>query len=307
VRFRGEVARKDFDAAITTAKTMFALARHLGECPTTEATRLGLAVAGMALDTLEEFVQQPGSPNLYWALTDLPTPLVELRKGFQGQRTMLATELEAYREDVVLSERELDELIGRLSGRAGFARLESGLAPRNLRSSIVALSKDTARVEAARKQLIESGLKPELVKDFSAIQVILVDQKREFEMIRDEEMKLLGLAAWEIEALGRSKKTSNLFVEMLPRVRELRLERAGIECRVALLRHVEALRCHAAKHAGELPASLDAVKVPLPRDPISDTPFDYTMDQGTARLRTPSRREGTVPAQVANFEISIRK
>src|SRR5207302_1369969 len=30
VRFRGEVARRDFDAAIVTAKTMFRLARHLG-------------------------------------------------------------------------------------------------------------------------------------------------------------------------------------------------------------------------------------------------------------------------------------
>src|SRR4029079_4421854 len=33
VRFRGEVARRDFDAAIVTAKTMLALARHLGEFP----------------------------------------------------------------------------------------------------------------------------------------------------------------------------------------------------------------------------------------------------------------------------------
>ena len=62
---------------------------------------------------------------------------------------ILPSELEAYRDDAVLSERALDELIGRLSGRAGFARLESGLAPRNLRSSIVARSKDAARVEAA--------------------------------------------------------------------------------------------------------------------------------------------------------------
>jgi hypothetical protein len=198
-------------------------------------------------------------------------------------------------------------LIGRLSGRSGFARLESGLAPRNLRSSIVALSKDTARVEAARKQLIESGLKPELVKDFPSIQVVLLAQKRDFEIRRDEEMKLLGLAPWEIDAGGRSERTPNLFAEMLPRVRELRLERAGIECRIAILRHVEALRHHAAENAGELPASFVAVTLPLPRDPISDQSFDYKLDRGTARLRTPSRREGPVPAFVAAIEITIRK
>src|SRR5438128_1133891 len=47
VRFRGEVARRDFDDAVRTAKTMFALARHLGEHPTTAANRTGLAVARM--------------------------------------------------------------------------------------------------------------------------------------------------------------------------------------------------------------------------------------------------------------------
>ena len=307
VRFRGEVARKDFDAAIVTAKTMFAFARHLGECPTTEATRLGLAVAVMALDTLEEFVQQPGCPNLYWALTDLPAPLVELRKGLQGERTMLATELQAYRDDAVLSEQELDELIGRLSGRAGFARLESGLAPRNLRASIVALSKDTARVEAARKQLVESGVKPELVKEFAAIQVILLDQKRDFEMVRDEEMKLLGLAPWQIDALGRPRRPPTSSPTCSPVSGNFASNRPASS---AASRSCGTWRrCGSTPRSmpSELPASLEAVKLPLPRDPISGKPFDYKLDGKTARLRTPSRREGTVPAFVAALEITIRK
>src|SRR5262249_25085161 len=72
VRFRGQVAGRHFDDAVASAKTMFALARHLGEHPTEAANRLGLSVAHRALGTLEEMVQQPGCPNLYWALTDLP-------------------------------------------------------------------------------------------------------------------------------------------------------------------------------------------------------------------------------------------
>ena len=209
VRFRGEVARKDFDAAIVTAKTMFALARHLGECPTTEANRIGLSIAGLALDTLEEFVQQSGCPNLYWALTDLPTPLVDLRRGLQGERAMISKDLEAFREDASLSDRELDELIGRLSGRAGFARQEAGLPPRDVRSALTAQVKDAARVDTARKRLIESGIKAELVEKFPELQVILLDEKKDFEIRRDEEMKLLGLAPWEIEAQTGSGKTAS--------------------------------------------------------------------------------------------------
>ena len=109
VRFRGEVARGEFDAAIVTAKTMLALARHLGEHPTSRANLLGISVAGMALDTLEEMIQQPGCPNLYWALTDLPTPLVELRKGMQGDRATVAAELKPFR-DSLMTDTEIDEL-----------------------------------------------------------------------------------------------------------------------------------------------------------------------------------------------------
>ncbi len=100
VRFRAEVAGRHFDDAIRTAKTMFALGRHLGEHPTEVADLVGLWVAHLGLGTLEEMVQQPGCPNLYWALTDLPCPLVDLRKGVQGDRTLVAAELRSLRDDV---------------------------------------------------------------------------------------------------------------------------------------------------------------------------------------------------------------
>ncbi|HEV3118484.1 MAG TPA: hypothetical protein VGY58_15650, partial [Gemmataceae bacterium] len=83
VRFRAEVAGRHFDDAVRTAKTMFALARHLGDHPSEVANLEGLWVAHLSLNTLAEMVQQPGCPNLYWALTDLPCPLVDLRKGVQ--------------------------------------------------------------------------------------------------------------------------------------------------------------------------------------------------------------------------------
>lgn len=104
VRFRGQVAGRHFDEAVGTAKTMFALARHLGEYPTEAANRLGLSVAGLALGTLEEMVQQPGCPNLYWALADLPCPLVEVRKGVQGDRTRLEADLRLLRNDAPMTE-----------------------------------------------------------------------------------------------------------------------------------------------------------------------------------------------------------
>src|SRR5262249_17206925 len=156
VRFRAEVARRDFNDAVRTAKTMLALARHLGEHPTSAANLLGISIAEMALDTLEEMVQQPGCPNLYWALTDLPCPVADLRKGFQGDRATVDGELRALRETVMTAS-QIDEFVGRVSGRAGFARQVTGLPPRNLRSRLAAQAKDTDRVANAQLRLVASG------------------------------------------------------------------------------------------------------------------------------------------------------
>src|SRR5207302_5819794 len=47
---------------------------------------------------VEELIQAPGSPNLYWALTALPSPPVSLRKPLQGEKMLAYTELPELRE-----------------------------------------------------------------------------------------------------------------------------------------------------------------------------------------------------------------
>src|SRR5262249_40668414 len=80
-RFRAEVALGRFDDALRTAKTMFALSRHMGEHPTLIGDLVGMALALVTIGPLEEMLEQPGCPNLYWALTNLPNPLISLAKG----------------------------------------------------------------------------------------------------------------------------------------------------------------------------------------------------------------------------------
>jgi hypothetical protein len=40
---------------------------------------IGLAEAGVSNGTMIELVAQPDAPNMYWSLTELPQPLVDLR------------------------------------------------------------------------------------------------------------------------------------------------------------------------------------------------------------------------------------
>ena len=295
VRFRGAVAGRRFDDAVRTAKTMLALARHLGVCPAGTANRLGLSVANLAVDTLEEMVQQPGCPNLTWALADLPRPLVDLRKGLQGDGVRAMADLRRLRADVPMTESEVEAVVRRLSGVLGFMREQAGRPPHSLRAWLRTGINDPARVQAARARLVEAGCAEKLppvqvlrflleVARFPPAQVLLLDEKHAYEVQRDERMKLLALAPWQLAQAGRAEP-GGIFAELLPDVIEGRRAQARLEQRLALLRHVEALRLYAATHDGKLPVKLSDCPVPLPVDPFTGQPFRYRADGTTAHLR----------------------
>jgi hypothetical protein len=287
VRLRAEVAGRRFDDAIRTAKTMFALSRHLGEHSSAVANLVGLWAAHAGMNALEEMTQQPGAPNLYWALTDLPCPLVDLRKGIQSERTLTATEFRALRDDIVMSEEQLEQCVSRFTSTMSFARLQGGKTPHSPRAALQARVQDAGRVRAARSRLIDAGYAEALVQRFSELQVTLIDDKRAFELERDERMKLLGVPLWQ-SPLGPGDEDrfadAGLFIELLPNIQKLRRTQARLEQQIAFMRHVEALRLYAAGNDGRIPGRLSEIAVPLPMDPVSGKPFAYERGSRTAQL-----------------------
>jgi hypothetical protein len=337
VRFRTEVANGQLDEAVRTAKTMFAFARHLGENPTHAANQLGLSVANLAVDVLEEMVQEPDCPNLYWALTDLPSPLVDLRKGFQGDRSLMAKELRPIRDDAVMSEEELEKVVSRFSGVMNFGLIQTGQSPHGLRAGLMARAKDAEKVHAIRERMLEArrlalvnrkrdqkvmsydffnkvldlNSALDLIRKMPPLQIVLLDEKQEFGTRTDERMKLLALTPWQIDRLGGDKLErdgSALFANLLPHVVEARRAQGRLEQRIAMLRYVEALRLHAAEHDGKLPEKLSAMAVPLPDDPFTGKPFAYEVKGGTASLRGGSPRHGGKNAACdVRYEVTFQK
>jgi hypothetical protein len=130
VRARLEMAAGDFDRAVYTLQTGLALARHVGDAPSLIQALVGLAVADAMLTQLEELLQQPGAPNLYWALTDLPRPFADLRRGLQGEKLSLLGTLPLLRdlETTPLTPQQQQTLLAML-GAEGFLGLYSRQGP----------------------------------------------------------------------------------------------------------------------------------------------------------------------------------
>jgi hypothetical protein len=225
----------------------------------------------------------------------------------QGECVLAEHQFRSLRSDAIMTDEQIEELVAQLSGRTGFAREQAGLPPRSFRAALKSLVADKERVATARARLLNgvqaNGVLEKLsalqIVGFSPTQVILLDEKWVFDDRRDDDMKLLALAPWEIDTLGREEnKDEGLFADFLPRVAGLRREAGRLAQRIAVLRHVEALRMYAAAHGGQLPEKLADVRLPLPVDPFTGEPFGYSVSGPTATLDagSPGRR----------YEITIR-
>lgn len=304
VRFRGEIAARRFDDAVRTAQTMFGMSRHMGQHITFVGNLVGMAIAGVTIGPLEEMIAQPDCPNLYWALTYLPSPLVPIDKGAQGERMWMQPTFSDLDDRAPMTTEKLDEVINRFNQLHN----EEHLKERTLRGWLDQRINDHAALTAAQKRLVESGIPVERLMQFPAEQVFLLDEKRALQEQHDDIVKLVQLPAWQTSALAAEIwSKGHLVFDLSPAIEKVRWAQARLEQRLALLRHVEALRLYAAEH-GSLPEKLSDVNLPLPSDPLCGQPFRYELNGATAHLRgTPPKSEEKNPAFNLHYEVTLRK
>ena len=306
-RFRAEAARGQIDDALRTAKTMFALSRHMGEHPTLIGDLVGIAIAFIAIGPLEDLLEQPNCPNLYWALTNLPNPLISIETGLEGERILIQGEFHELDDREPMNAEQIKKLIEHIEKVRAFDKKPQ----KSVRLWVNERVKNEELLRAARGRLIEYGIPEERLARFPADQVILLDARRQYEVRRDEVMKFMSLPTWQAEELiSRIKpaKDEGLLDFLVPALQKVRKAQGRLEQRIALLRCVEALRLYAAAHDGKLPDKLSDCPVPLPDDPITGKPFRYKLDGSTAHLRgTPPRGQEKIAGVNIHYEITIQK
>ena len=86
LRGRARAGRGDFAGALADGTTLLRLAEDCGRGPFVIADLVGFAVHSIALrDVIEAVIAAPGSPNLYYALTELPDPAAGLADSWESE------------------------------------------------------------------------------------------------------------------------------------------------------------------------------------------------------------------------------
>jgi hypothetical protein len=86
---RLEIVRGEYGGALLAMQTGFGMARHLGQAPTCVQAMVGSAIGGAMCKEVELFIKGKDSPNLYWALANLPKPLADVKKAIESDRANL--------------------------------------------------------------------------------------------------------------------------------------------------------------------------------------------------------------------------
>jgi hypothetical protein len=310
VRFRAEVAAGRVDDALRTAKTMFAMARHLGEHVTFIGDLVGVAIIFTAFGPLEEMLEVPGCPNLYWALTNLPEPFISIKTALEGERLSIwgfSRDLDSKTPMRAEEIKKFIEMVQKLIGENAPGSPEGGI-----KGYVAARTKDAKKMAAIRKRLVEFGLTEALVATLPPEQAVLLDEEHELRARFDEIAKIMRFPHSQFEPLyerATSVKREPVILAdaFLPSFPAMHFALSRLEQRIALLRQVEALRMYAAEHHDTFPAKLSEISVPLPHDPITDKPFLYEASGKTAHVRgtPPKGRENDKFFRV-HYEITLK-
>lgn len=305
VKARLQVAQKDFAGAVETLRTGYTLGRNMSKGETIIHTLVGMAVARMMDQQLEELIQQPDAPNMYWALAAMPRPLFEFERAIHEETRMLENTWPWLRE-LEKGPMTLDQV------QVGLIKLEATLQAYNVNQAgrpgrVAKAFVISSYKEEARRKLLDQGFTPEKLDAMPDVQVVALWAYRDFRVSQEELLKWTyvengtkhpGYAEAKDAVNAAAKRLDRLFFHGLltglgsdfsshNRIFELTDRDAR---RRAALRCVEAIRLHAALNRGTWPKTLeDITSVPVPFDPITNKPFEYRVKDNRAILSSPLR------------------
>jgi hypothetical protein len=301
-----EIAEGRYDEAVRTLQTGYSEARQVAQSPTIVSWLIGVTIAGIMSNQVQQAIQQPDAPNLYWALSTLPRPLVDLRLAGETESNILYLEFPELRD---LDKKKLPpdawrDLLEKTQRHV--AEVEAYIAkyshPED--STKIKVATKSLSVEAiyprAKQYLVDHGQPAKEVKAMPVEQVVLLYSVKLYNERSDELFKWFFLPAWEggsrwqqAEQLQSSAANAEVgifpakfsYSFWQPAIGLAKEAEARMQWVVAALRIFEAMRLYAANHEGHWPERLtDITEVPVPLNPYDGKPFVYERHGDTVVL-----------------------
>lgn len=307
-KIRYHITRGELDQAREGILVGLSNARHMAQTPFFITQLVAVAIDRAMFRCVEELISQPNSPNLYWALSTLPDSLIEVERSASFEASIFETMLPAVKD----LDRPRDIKEWRKMATQLIELLEQGqeIPPiGGLKTDLPLVDQLQERLDAAGKARLTAFIKQaraelsQMIKVPAAKVAEMSDEEAgirwyvQKRLARDQVMgailtlppreawpKLVALQA-EIKAMDAYTGARAFdFLNPLP----IYLAGWALNRRVESLRVIEAVRHHAATHDGQLPATLDAITdLPIPLDPLTSLPFEWSVTGKTAVLKTP--------------------
>ena len=321
-RSRLEMADGKLEQSLYTLQTGFKMSRDVANAPTYIQALVGIAIAQQMAARVEDLIERPGAPNLYWALATLPQPFIDLRKPSQGERLFLDSTFPELKtvENTVWDSRQQQTFMDRLGKLSELIRGWDVRTPSDLEIKFMSVLMVTKTYPEAKQFLLAQGRPAGQVEAMPAMQVCLLYWLHNYQQLQDDYDKWMALPYWQARAglqkayedtraaMGRFERFP--FLDLLPAIEKIYEARARLDRHLAALRCIEAVRFYAATHDGKPPSSLsDITEVPVPIDPTTGQRFDYSAQGNVVTLREAGLAAGRplFAGSPLHYEVTINR
>jgi hypothetical protein len=299
------------DEAMHWIETGLVMGRHISQGPLVIQALIGIAISRNFTRCLEDLIQAPGCPSLYWALVDRPRPFIDMRRAMEGERHVLERELpelndldrgawglDQARQFTDGLQRKLFDLASGREISGTDVALPFGPPDLSRRIRIAAMA--AKLYPRAKRALIARGRPEAQVEAMPVIQVAALYSMEEYRRIRDGSHKWMNVPYWQsYNRIDRAtlpaedEKLANpllaLFLMLTPPLDRIRLSTILLERELDAVQCIEAIRLYANAHEGKLPNSLEAITdAPVPLDLATGKPFLYQVNGDSATLSAPA-------------------
>ena len=312
LRTRLAIRENRFDDAVDHIRMNFKLGKNITETKFLVTQLVALAVCRITEDSVIELIATPGSPNLYWALAELPRPYISVRESQHVESSIpirLFPILEQVLEDPDKKrdwQAELQQLALSWDQMYYFMHSYNGEPPKpdarnfaglttNESSQAIPVIVSLMQYTKAKKRLKRYDYSVQEIEAMPVAKVILLDTAFEVQRVSHELHKLICLGSYDRagksfyveddEALtfNAGAVITQMYASNTTSVKAAEIR---LTWQLNALQNIEAIRMHAAEH-GSLPKTLKDIKLHLPNNPFTKKPYEYRLRGKTAVLEMP--------------------